>query len=62
MLRDTVARFAKEKLEPQAAAHDAAGTFNRELFSELGNKGLGILGLTIPAEYGAYSPVGIQLY
>eukprot|EP01061_Rhynchopus_euleeides_P034739 TRINITY_DN58625_c0_g1_i1.p1 TRINITY_DN58625_c0_g1~~TRINITY_DN58625_c0_g1_i1.p1 ORF type:complete len:417 (+),score=201.94 TRINITY_DN58625_c0_g1_i1:163-1251(+) len=45
-----VARFAKEKVDPQARAADVSGDFNVDLFRELSQ--LGVNGVTIPAEYG----------
>jgi isovaleryl-CoA dehydrogenase len=50
MLRDTVSRFAKEKVGPQARAHDISMDFNRPLFKELGE--MGLLGITIPTADG----------
>lgn len=50
MLRDTVSKFAKEKVEPQAREHDNEMKFNSKLFKELGE--MGLLGVTIPAENG----------
>eukprot|EP01065_Artemidia_motanka_P039102 TRINITY_DN4794_c0_g5_i1.p1 TRINITY_DN4794_c0_g5~~TRINITY_DN4794_c0_g5_i1.p1 ORF type:complete len:404 (+),score=148.99 TRINITY_DN4794_c0_g5_i1:74-1285(+) len=49
-IRETVARFAKERVEPQAREADVKGEFNRPLFKELGD--LGVMGVTIPAEWG----------
>lgn len=49
-IRDAVARFAKEKVEPQARDADINGAFNRPLFEELGE--LGVMGITIPEEWG----------
>jgi len=49
-IRDAVARFAKEKVEPQAKDADIEGAFNRPLFEELGE--LGVMGITIPEEWG----------
>ena len=50
MLRETVRRFTAAEIEPQAEEHDASGTLNRALLRRCGE--LGLLGLTIPAEYG----------
>ena len=50
MLREMVREFTREKVEPQAEAHDESGTLNRELFEALGD--LGLLGITIPTEDG----------
>lgn len=49
-LRQLVADFTKNEVEPQAARHDALGVLNVELFRKLGE--LGVLGITIPAEDG----------
>jgi len=49
-LREMVAQFTKEQVEPQAAKHDELGELNVELFRQLGD--LGLLGITIPEEYG----------
>lgn len=49
-IRDAVARFAKERVEPQAKDADIEGAFNRPLFEELGE--LGVMGITIPEEWG----------
>jgi isovaleryl-CoA dehydrogenase len=45
MLRDTVARFADERIAPIAAAIDAQDRFPRELWPEMG--ALGLHGLTV---------------
>jgi isovaleryl-CoA dehydrogenase len=50
MLRETVAKFAKERVAPQAREHDITMEFNSKLFKELGD--MGLLGITIPAEDG----------
>lgn len=50
MLRDMVADFVKNEVEPQADKHDRLQTLNRPLFSRLGE--LGLLGITIPSEDG----------
>eukprot|EP01060_Flectonema_neradi_P034455 TRINITY_DN604_c1_g2_i1.p1 TRINITY_DN604_c1_g2~~TRINITY_DN604_c1_g2_i1.p1 ORF type:complete len:411 (+),score=113.50 TRINITY_DN604_c1_g2_i1:44-1234(+) len=49
-IRDTVAKFAKERVEPQAREYDVRGDFNVELLKEFGE--LGMMGITIPAEDG----------
>jgi isovaleryl-CoA dehydrogenase len=50
LLRQTVAEFARRKVEPQAAEHDERGVLNVPLFRELGE--LGLLGLTVPEDDG----------
>jgi isovaleryl-CoA dehydrogenase len=50
MLRELVASFAADEVEPQAAAHDRAGTLNVALFGRAGE--LGLLGLTVPEDAG----------
>lgn len=49
-LRDAVARFAKEEVDPQAREADISMVFNRPLFEKLGD--LGLIGVTIPTEDG----------
>lgn len=50
MLRQMVRQFAEAELEPQALEHDRKEIFNLELFRKCGE--LGLLGLTVPEEYG----------
>lgn len=50
MIRDTVASFTKEQVEPQAHEYDRKELFNLSLFRQLGE--LGLLGLTVPEEFG----------
>ena len=49
-LRDTVRRFARDKVAPRAAAIDRDNEFPRDLWPELG--ALGLLGITAEEEYG----------
>ncbi|MGF1503210.1 MAG: isovaleryl-CoA dehydrogenase [Paracoccaceae bacterium] len=49
-LRETVARFASERIAPQAADIDATNTFPTELWQEMG--ALGLLGITVDEAYG----------
>jgi isovaleryl-CoA dehydrogenase len=49
-LREMVAEFTRNEVEPQAARHDELGVLNMELFRQLGE--LGLLGITIPEEDG----------
>ncbi len=46
LLRQTLRQFVANRVEPQAMAHDEAGTFNTKLLRELGE--LGLIGVTIP--------------
>lgn len=50
LLRETFARFSRERVEPRAAAMDEARQFPRELFKELGD--LGFFGLRYPESLG----------
>lgn len=49
-LRDLVATFTRNEVEPQAARYDELGYLNRALFQKVGE--LGLLGITLPAEDG----------
>ena len=49
LLRETVRRFAEERIAPRAAEIDASNTFPRDLWPELG--ALGLLGITVDPEY-----------
>ncbi|CAN7664460.1 isovaleryl-CoA dehydrogenase [Neorhizobium sp. LjRoot104] len=49
-LRETVRRFAQERIAPRAAAIDRDNEFPNELWAEMGV--LGLLGVTVPEEYG----------
>lgn len=49
-LRQLVRDFAEREVDPQAAASDRTETFNLPLFRRLGE--LGLLGITVPTEYG----------
>ena len=52
ILRDTVARFAKDKIAPIAAKIDEEDWFPEEIFKEMGQ--LGFTGIMIPEEYGGF--------
>ena len=52
MLRELVAQFTRDEVEPQAEHHDQTGALNVELFRKLGE--LGLLGITVDA-----SPINI---
>ena len=49
-MRDSIARWVADKLEPRAAAIDEDNEFPRDLWPELGE--LGLLGITADEEYG----------
>ena len=49
-LRDTVHRWAQERVKPMAAEIDATNAFPPDLWREMG--GLGLLGITVPEEHG----------
>jgi isovaleryl-CoA dehydrogenase len=49
-LRDTVAKFAAERIAPLAADIDRTNRFPRELWPQLGE--LGLLGITVEELYG----------
>ena len=49
-LRETVHRWAQERVKPLAAKTDADNAFPNELWREMGD--LGLLGITVPEEYG----------
>ncbi len=50
LLRDTVRRFADERIAPRAAQIDVSNEFPRDLWPELGE--LGVLGITVSGEFG----------
>ncbi len=50
MIRDTVRKFAQEKVKPLAQHTDEAAEFPAAVFREMGE--LGLLGLPVPEEYG----------
>lgn len=50
MIRDTVRKFAQEKVKPLAQHTDEAAEFPATVFREMGE--LGLLGLPVPEEYG----------
>jgi glutaryl-CoA dehydrogenase len=49
-IRDTVARFVKDEVEPEIGASFEQGIFPRSLIPKLA--ALGLFGLTLPSEYG----------
>jgi isovaleryl-CoA dehydrogenase len=49
-IRDSTQRFAAERIAPYAAEIDAANTFRRELWPEMGE--LGLHGITVEEEWG----------
>jgi isovaleryl-CoA dehydrogenase len=50
LLREMVAKFTREEIEPQAEDYDQKGSLNLELLRKAGD--LGLLGITVPAEDG----------
>src|SRR5262245_2484455 len=50
LFAETLREFVAREVEPQAAVHDRDETFNLALFRRAGE--LGLLGVTLPAEYG----------
>ena len=50
MIRDTAAQYCQEKLMPRVLEANRHETFDREIFTEMGE--LGLLGMTLPEEYG----------
>ena len=50
LLAQTLEAFVTREVEPQAAEHDRAETFNHALFQRAG--ALGLLGITLPEQYG----------
>jgi len=50
MLREMIEDFVKNEVEPQALEYDRNERFNLPLFKQLGE--LGLLGITVPDEYG----------
>lgn len=50
MLRETVARFARDEIAPRAAEIDESNVFPSDLWQKMGD--LGILGMTAPEEFG----------
>ena len=49
-LRDSVHRFAQDRIRPLSEATDKTNCFPSELWAELG--GMGLLGITVPEAYG----------
>ncbi len=63
LFAETLREFVAREVEPQAAAHDRAETFNLALFRRAGE--LGFLGVTLPSEYGGAgldALAAVQLY
>ncbi len=50
MLRDSIKDFVQKEVEPQAHAFDKKENFNLQLYKKTGE--LGLLGLTVPENYG----------
>ena len=53
LLRESIREFAEREIAPFAAEIDHKNTFPRELWPKLGQ--LGVLGVTVPAEFGGSS-------
>ena len=51
-LRSMLQTFVQREVEPQALEYNKTETFNIDLFRKLGDDGMGLLGLTVPEEYG----------
>lgn len=49
-LREMLRNFVETEVDPQALEYNRTETFNHELFKKLGD--LGLLGVTVPVEYG----------
>ena len=49
-IRDTIRRFAQERIKPRSRVFEVAGGYPRELFVEMA--GLGLMGMTAPQEHG----------
>ena len=49
MIRDMARAFAQERLAPNAAAWEKAGTYPREIIDEMG--ALGLMGMSVPEEW-----------
>lgn len=50
MLRDTIARFAQDQIQPRVAAMDEASKLDPELLGQLFE--LGLMGIEVPSKYG----------
>ena len=50
LVRDTAEAYSQEKLQPRVTSAYLEERFDRDILSEMG--ALGLLGATIPAEYG----------
>lgn len=50
ILRETMARFVADEVEPQAAEYNREEKFNRALFNKMGE--MGLLGITVPEAWG----------
>jgi alkylation response protein AidB-like acyl-CoA dehydrogenase len=59
MLRDTVRRFAEERVLPGELERDKAARFHSELVAEMAE--MGLLGIPVPEEYGG-AGMGVMCY
>jgi alkylation response protein AidB-like acyl-CoA dehydrogenase len=59
LLRDMIRDFAKEKIQPEVKSYEDSHTFPEEILQQLGQ--LGILGMSVPAEYGGSKTDSLSL-
>jgi alkylation response protein AidB-like acyl-CoA dehydrogenase len=59
LVRDTARAFARDKIAPQAKAHDREERFPKELLQEMA--GLGLMGVNIPGSLGG-AEAGVVAY
>ena len=59
MIRDTARRFAAGRLAPHAAEWERDGRFPADIIAAMG--GLGLLGITVPAEFGGVGADHVSL-
>jgi len=59
LLRDMIRGFAQDKISPEVKALEDKHEFPRELLQKLGE--LGILGMSVPAEYGGTKTDNLSL-
>ena len=59
MIRDTARAYAQEKLQPRIIEAYATEKTDRAIFSEMGE--LGLLGVTIPDEFGGMPAMSLMV-